>query len=255
MRNLILRGTILILLLQADPQSKFLKTELPVSDKSSAGAPLQAAGNATASSEITDKGIESTAQLTARLKNISTKPILAFEAITDLSPSYVGGDRMTSHHDFFFSDSLLTPGSSTEIAIAPHKEIVFWNRAEHPANFEDIHQPSQARAEVKVTFVQFADGTTFGASQWSRTLTAERENMMAIMGGLLLAYDADREAGLKSAIEKELAKPEIPNVVFSSLGMIQQKFREAGATLTVQYLRDCLANAQRRSNLLGATTY
>lgn len=253
MRNLTLCGTILILVLQATPQRQSVKTDLLVSDKSSAGAPLQAAGNATVSSEITSKGIESTAQLTAMVKNISTKPVMAFEAIIDLA-SYGVGDRKTSHDDYFFSDSLLAPGSSTEIAIAPHKEIAFWNRAEHPANFDDIHQPAQARADVKVTFVQFADGTTFGASQWSSSLTAERKNMMAIMGGLLLAYDADTEAGLKSAIEKELAKPEIPNVVFSSLGMIQQKFREAGATVTVQYLRDCLANAHRHSSILAADT-
>jgi hypothetical protein len=247
MKNLILRGTTLILLLQAAPQSQVLKTELPVSDKSPAGVPLQVAGKAIVSSEITSQGIESTAELTATLKNISTKPIMAFEAITDLSPSYGGGDRMTSHDDYFFSDSLLTPGSSTEIAIAPHKEIAFWNRAEHPANFDDIHQLDQARADVKVTFVQFADGTTFGVSPWASTLTATRENMMALMRGLLLAYDKDREAGLKSAIEKELAKPKIPDEIYSSLTIIQRKFREAGAPACAEYLRDCLATAQRRS--------
>jgi hypothetical protein len=78
--------------------------------------------------------------------------------------------------------------------------------------------------------------------------------MMTIMRGLLLAYDKDGEAGLKSAIEKEQGKPKMPDVVFSSLGIIQRKFREAGATACAEYLRDCLGNAQRRSSLLGATT-
>jgi len=206
------------------------------------------------SSEITSKGIESAAQLTATLKNISTKPIMAFEAITDLSPSYGGGDRMTSHADYFFLDSLLTPGLSTEINIAPHKEIVFGNRADHPTSFDDIHQPSQARADVKVTFVQFDDGTTFGTSQWAKTLAAERENMMAIMRGLLLAYDANREAGLKSAIEKEQAKPELPTEVSAHLSLIQTKLLEAGATMAAQYIKDRLANAQRRSNVLAGST-
>jgi hypothetical protein len=247
MTNLFVQGAILILLLQAAPQSQSRKTELPVSDKSSAGSPLHAFGNATLSGEITSKGIESTAEMTAVLKNISTKPIMAFEAVTDLFGIYGGGDSMTSRVDYFF-DGLLMPGSTSEIILPSHKTIVFWNGAEHPSTLDNIHVASQPRADVRVTFVQFADGNTFGASQWAGILTAQRDCLMEIFRDLLRAFDTKKEVGLKSAIEENQARPELSAEISSSLSMIQRKFREEGAVVTVQYLSSRLANAEHHSN-------
>jgi hypothetical protein len=247
MMHLIVQGTILILLLQVGPQSQSRKTELPVSDNSSAGSPLHAVGNATLSSAITSKGIESITEMTATLKNISAKPIMAFEAVTDLFAAYGGGESMTTRVDYFFDGSLM-PGSTSEIAIPPHKTIVFWNGAEHPSTLDNSHITSRPRADVSVTFVQFADGTTFGASQWAGNLTDQRKWLAEIIRNLLRAFDADKEAGLKSAIEETRSRPELPTEISSSLSMIKQKFQEEGALATVQYLKDRLANAKHHSN-------
>jgi hypothetical protein len=253
MKTLFYYGATFALVLQASPQGRPYETRLPVTDKSSADAPLRAVGNAMMATEITSQGIESTAELTSTLKNISSKSIVAFEVGIDLSSNYDGGEHATHRLDCFFDDSPLMPGATSDVFVGPRKIIVPWQRSNHPVTLDEIHSANQARADVSVFFVQFSDGTTFGASQWTSTLTVQRKNMIVIMGSLLRAFDEHGDQGLKSAIEKEQAKPGLPPELLAHLSLIQKKLRESGASVTAQYIKDRLANAQSRSKLLGAT--
>ena len=247
--TMLITHVLILLLLQSEPRSQSSKMELVVSDKSATGAPLHATGSAAVSIRITTEGVESTAELKGTVKNVSAKPIMAFEAVIDLFPSYGGGDRVFLHFDYYFSKESLIPNAASEIALGPHKEVVHWNKPEHPITLDDIHQPPDARADVTVTFVQFADGTTFGVSQWGSSLTAQRKSLVDIMRGLLFAYDRDGEAGLKSAIGAVTARPDLPSEIYSSATDIDQKLRKNGAAATVEYLKDSLANAQRHSTM------
>ena len=220
---------------------------LAVKDSSEAGAPLRATGSATVSSKITPEGIESTSELTASLENVSSKPIMAFEAVVDLSPHYGGGERVTSGEDYFFSNHPLMPGSTYLIRVSPQRELVYESHRTPPPTPDSSDHRSLARAEVKITFVQFSDGTTFGACEWARGLPAQREKLIEIINGLLRAYDRDKGTGLSSAIERAQAKTEISSDLYSTLSHIRQKFRDGGATAAVEQLKKYLANAERNS--------
>src|SRR5215467_9313188 len=128
MKDAALHLVTLALIFQLNAQNQSQKTKLSVKDTSLAGSPIQATGQAVIVSEITSQGIESTAELSGVLKNISSEPIMAFEVVIDLYPSYGGGDRKTSRSDYFFEDSPMMPSSTSEIAVAPHRTIVYWNR-------------------------------------------------------------------------------------------------------------------------------
>jgi hypothetical protein len=100
---------------------------------------------------------------------------------------------------------------------------------------------------VKITFVQFADSTTFGVCEWARSLPARREKLIEIINGLLGAFDSDKDTGLSSAIEREQAKTETSSDLYSSLNDIRQKLHDDGAAATAEHLKKYLANAERNS--------
>ena len=109
MRTLVRTAVILTASLQAVQTNQLVRTELPVADKSSPAAPLQPSGKATVSSAITSEGIESTSEMSATLKNISSKPILAFEAVSNLAAPYRDGMRQVTHIDNLFLVHYLIP--------------------------------------------------------------------------------------------------------------------------------------------------
>ena len=201
------------------------------------------------SSKVTPEGVESTLELIGSLTNISSKPIMAFEAVIDLSASHGGSDHVISQVDYFFSNQPLMPGSTSDISVPLHKELVGRTQAKHSATLNNVDRSSESKADAKVTFVQFSDGTTFGASQWADNLTVQRKNLAEIIGSLLLAFDQNKEIGLKSAIDQEQIRTNLSSELSSSLREIQQRFQEKGAPATVQYLKDCLANGQRNSTI------
>lgn len=250
MNTLFACGVTLVLALQSAPQNRFSEVKATVADKSVPDAPLRAIGDAAMTTEITSQGVESTEELSAILENISAKPILAFEIVIDLSSNYIGGSRHTHRSDYFFDDSPLMPGSKADIAAESGKQVVPWQEFFPPTTLEDI--PTRpVHADVTVSFVQFSDGTTFATSQWSIELAAQRRDLISLMRGLLRAFDEDGEPGLESAIAKEQSKRPLPIERMSYLSQIEQTLREKGASATVQYLRDRLANAQRRLTMLA----
>jgi len=96
-----------------------------------------------------------------------------------------------------------------------------------------------------VTFVLYADGSTFGASEWATNLTRHRQTLLEVMRNLLRAFDESKQPGLKSAIEKAYVSPKLRDEFSPELSFIRQKFQEEGSTATVSYLRKSIANAER----------
>jgi hypothetical protein len=195
---------------------------------------------------VTREGVQSNSKLTAELKNVSSKPIMAFEVVVDLFSSYGGGDRTVSRVDYFFSNQALMPNSTSPLSVPLHQGFVHWSQGSPPSTLGDIGPPSP-KADVKVTFVEFADGTTFGGCEWASGLSARREKMIEIIDSLLRAFDRDKGTGLSSAIEREEAKADKSSELYSSLADVRQKLRDQGPSATVEFLKKYVANAERNS--------
>jgi hypothetical protein len=220
---------------------------LVVTNSSGSDAPLSATGTAVLSSTVTREGVQSNSKLTAELKNVSSKPIMAFEVVVDLFASYGGGDRIVSRVDYFFSNQALMPNSTSPLSVSPHQDFIHWSQGSPPSTLGDIGHPPSPKADVKVTFVEFADGTAFGGCEWASGLSARREKMIEIIDSLLRAFDRDKETGLSSAIEREQAKADNSSELHSLLADARQKLRDKGPSATVEFLRKYVANAERNS--------
>jgi len=249
MTKVILVATLLFTPRYGVPQDLYQENPLAVTDVSESGAPVSVSGSAYLSSKPTSKGIESNLELKATLKNVSSKPIMAFETVVDISASYGGGDRVISREDYFFSNHAFMPGSTTLVSVPPHSQVVYSDHSGKSASTNSL-SPS-GRADVRVTFVQFDDGTTFGACVWAGGLDSRRQEMTKIMRGLLQAFDKDREIGLDSAIKKQRANANLSSEIAESLEEIQHKFVHDGAEATVLYLKKSLVNAERNSRPEG----
>ena len=219
--------------------------KLAVTNSSEPDAPLIATGTAVLSDTVTSEGVQSNSELTAELKNVSSKPIMAFEVVVDLFAGYGGGDRTVSRDDYFFSKQALMPNSTSPLNVPPSQGLVHWSHP--PSTLADIGHPPDPKADVKVTFVEFSDGTIFGGCEWARGLSARREKMTEIIESLLRAFDKDKETGLRSAIEREEAKADNSSEFYSTLADVRQKLRDQGPSATAEFLKKYVANAERNS--------
>jgi hypothetical protein len=219
--------------------------KLAVTNSSEPHAPLIATGTAVLSNTVTSEGVQSNSELTAELKNVSSKLIMAFEVVVDLFTSYGGGDRTVSRDDYFFSKQALMPNSTLPLNVPPSQGLVHWSHP--PSTLADIGHPPIPKADVKVTFVEFSDGTTFGGCEWASGLSARRKKMIEIIDSLLRAFDKDKETGLRSAIEREEAKADNSSEFYSTLADVRQKLRDQGPSATVEFLKKYVANAERNS--------
>ncbi|MGB8521605.1 MAG: hypothetical protein WCD43_01445 [Candidatus Acidiferrales bacterium] len=214
---------------------------IQLSDLSPASSPLQASGQASFHVDVTTGTVFESCALDGRLRNASSKAILAFEASLDLLPGYSGGVHQDYDIDYIFDDHLLEPGSQIPIQERPQP----WQM---PTNGQI--SPRKARAEFRVTFVQFADGSTFGKSSWGDALSGERKTKIGIMTALLQAYQSRKEVGLSSAIADGLAKSDNSISVKIWYRELKDIMDAKGAKACVTEIESRLANAKSRMDVL-----
>ena len=215
-------------------------SSIPLRDLSAGDSPLKASGQASFHERISTQGIDEKCDLDGKLTNVSSKSILAFEASVDLFPHAGGGIHRDYKIDYIFDRDLLKPGSQFQLQMDPPGRQV--TRSE-----DTSRQP--LRAESRVTFVQFADGTQFGKSDWGDALSSDRKTEMNIMTSLLQTYESKKETGLSSAIDEGLAKRE-SKFVFALYLQIKEQIAAKGVEGGMTDVKDQLANARIHLNAL-----
>jgi hypothetical protein len=241
----------LLLAPQTSSRNPTLEIRVPVLTNDPETVPLVAGGEATAVCAVTAVGIESEYELKGKLTNASPKPILAFEAVVDLDLGYAAGVRSVEHFDSFFSGDLLMPGSSTDIRIGRAKGVIPWDGREHPANINDIPPPKNPHAVVRVMYVQFADGSTFGKSGWGDALPVQRKSLVSIINRLLLANDDENDKAFSLTIEGELNQPNLSQDSLLFLSELRDRLRQKGRHDAAQYLQDLLRNIPKYDGQLN----
>ena len=127
---------------------------IPVQDKSGAGAPLEMSGTISFSENVLRKSITTSTDYEVKARNRSEKPIVLIVATFDESGPH-GGNR---HHILQFDDVFrlgISPGQSFVLSRSDRGTPAYCCIDPHS-------KAEQPRAEVRVLFVQFSDGSTFG---------------------------------------------------------------------------------------------
>jgi len=178
--------------------------------------------------------------LEGKLTNVSSQPIVAFDVAVDLSPGHGGGNRKTFKVDYFLRPELLFPGSEYDVQVEPHTIVT---------QYRGDRSLTRAKAQLRVLFVQFADGSVYGRSSWGDELRGARQTEIAILNDFVRSYEEGQEAGLTAAIAADLASNKYSlNRLTSVYGLLEEvndDLRHEGASNTVHEIRTYLYNAHR----------
>ncbi|HTT21814.1 MAG TPA: hypothetical protein VMG82_22990, partial [Candidatus Sulfotelmatobacter sp.] len=101
-------------------------------------------------------------------------------------------------------------------------------------------------AEVTVTFVEFADGTTFGRSQWGNQLPLQREKELGYMQKLIESYDQGGKTALAGALSAEAVRETDPTYLKLFALEMQDLLEHSGSDSVMQRLRGSVQYAIAR---------
>jgi hypothetical protein len=241
--NIILASTAVLLLLSggiAHPETHDITVPITNLDASSS-APLRGTGQASFHEVVSGDSLTTQYRLEGALQNVSSKPILAFDAAVQLRPDFGGGWTREFTIDYFFVHQLLLPGSSFSLSESP--------RSRESIDYDGRAQKLPVLAQTRVTFVQFADGSTYGTSPWGQDLQKNRVAEITLFNTLLEAYQKGKGPGLSNAVADALSKPR-SRAIDSSAHQINHDIMSKGADAVVEEIREFLANAKLREKSL-----
>lgn len=157
------------------------EVSLEVADLSSTGSPLQASGRVQFFREVSSSAIQTRMDGEVRLKNISPKPIVAFECVSEAGPL-----QIDDVFDAYFHGEDIQPGAEITVFNASKATQVFkeQNRGAVSTSFKPDLQAT-------VVYVEFADGSTFGMGHFAESRAADRRTALAYLNELSGAYDND----------------------------------------------------------------
>jgi hypothetical protein len=218
------------------------ETEAPLDDLSAANTPLRATGKASFHVVISTNTKSVTCSLQGSLTNVSSKPVVAFEATLDIASERGGCVHWDYKVDYIFTQYMLNAGSSYDLT-------------EEFGPVETSHRGSflvgKAEVNVNVMFVQFSDGSSFGKSGWSEQLPSQRRSQIELLKSLSKAFDDGDAPALAKIVDDRLAQGGEPEFAWSVLYEIKQLMQGKGASATVEEIHQRLATVAERSKLIG----
>jgi hypothetical protein len=218
------------------------ETEALLDDLSATDSPLRASGHASFSVVISTTAKLVTCSLQGSLTNVSSKPVVAFEATLDIASERGGCVHWNYKVDYIFNRIMLDAGSSYDLT-----DVFGPVAMSHHGSF----LVGKAEVNVKVTFVQFSDGSSFGRSDWSEQLPRQRRSEIELMTLLSKAFDDGDGTALAKTVDDRLAQGGAPEFVWSLLFETKEHLQEKGASAAVEEIHQRLATVAERSNLIG----
>ncbi len=239
-----LLGATLLILVSGSPlggQNYDLFTQ--IADLSGPDSPIKASGQASFHQELSAESVKSQWKIAARLVNVSNKTVLAYEASFELFPDYGGGVCRTQQADYFFRLELeFKPGvqqtvdeDSPSVDVTPREKGA---------------KPTRPTASFRVIFVQFADGSKFGTSQWGTALSAVRKQTIERLQIVLEAFRSSGGEGLRLALAKARARPDNPALTNAILDDANDTLETKGPGAAAVQITGFLDAAQRRRSIM-----
>jgi hypothetical protein len=214
-----------------------------VGDGSPAGSPLLVTGKVLFEEQLSADRVVGRYTVDAVFTNVSPKPILCYQVAFDLSPENGGGTHSIYNDDRFFGEEI-QPGSQYELQEKPRP----WEIT--PSNPKLL--PGTARAQARVVFVEFSDGSRFGSSTWGDHLTTERGNATATLNSLLKAYEGGGSGPLAQNLQDAIKNPTEPYGSITSVVVnhIETVLDTKGSGAAVAEIQRYLNNANLRKQAM-----
>jgi hypothetical protein len=128
---------------------------VPVVDKSGPGSPLAISGTASFTELFTAQSVASSGNFRVKARNVSGKSIILMLAGFDAAGPHGGGSHQAIKIDHFFWGDI-APGESFVLARSRSRQQVSALRR------DSLEPAAEPKAEVRIQYVQFEDGSTFG---------------------------------------------------------------------------------------------
>jgi len=224
---------------QLAPPEKSHQLAIHVIDSSPTESPLQASGQVQFDEEIAEDNVRTGYTLDVKLKNVSTKSVLAFEVLLDIFSDHGTGFKLDHDFDSYFRE---------EAMLAPGAEYLLQEKPNHWAisPFVAVASPTKAQADVKVVFVEFADGSKFGDGKFAENLAAERRATVDGLNELDQAYHNGGAVNLLPVITEGLARPANPPAAMIILRQIKSIMDTQGPEAAEAKIHSLLNTANQR---------
>jgi hypothetical protein len=224
-----------------------------MADVSGPHSPIKVTGQVSWHQEVgADAKVRLVCETHVELTNFSSKTIMAYEVSLDILPRYGGGKHTVFQNDGFFTENLnFAPGSQKPLdydCSSISWQSGQWNRPIEPRPFEGT-----PRAESKIIFVQFSDGSTYGASDWGKHLTESRFVIVERINELLQEYQLGEES-LPTTIAQQLTRPDNTIYLRNALGILDYQLKTKGVEAFIAILHEELRMAVERTSLLHDPT-
>jgi len=210
-------------------------TVVRVQDVSAPGSPLAASGTVQLQEFTFGNQVRGSVTSSVTARNVSDRTILALIAELRVVTSYGPPRVLTRRLECFFAPDVIKPGD---------EEALFQGAAPKRIEPYDSSKPPQTpRAEFRILFVQFVDGSTFGGEAFGEDLMQLRRITWRHLRDLEKTYTRDGEAGFVEELMAPVQPAEV-NTFFENLRVTQ---RQLGTQATMARIRGALQFAEERA--------
>src|SRR5258706_12731409 len=240
----ILATIIFICLIAVGLFAQTLNSTIQIADNSPAESPLRVVGKVSLDEQtFADKLVVRDA-LDAIVINASSKAIIAYEVVLDVFPELGGGSHEQYTDDRFFGNEI-QPGSQD---LLQHTR----GRSEVVPLSEVTRVLRPARAQARVVFVEFADGSKFGTSKWAAGLSTERMRTISRLNAFVKAYEDGGNAPPADALANSSQGSDEPFGTDASLiaNRIKGILDSSGSAAAVAEMHRFLDNATQRKSIM-----
>jgi hypothetical protein len=147
---------------------------LPVVDKSDSGSPLKISGTASFTELIVANSVKSSSSFKVVARNVGGKAIiLVLASVDEAGPHGVGTYQVIQRDHFFWGN--IAPKESVVLARGP------LGRRPSACCVSPLGPANEPKAEIRVQYVQFIDGSTFGDETTAKDILRTRSAILAAL--------------------------------------------------------------------------
>jgi hypothetical protein len=212
---------------------------VPVTDSTGSNSPLEIQGDVSFHVQVFPDNVKTEWDMNISLTNTSRKPIIAYEVAIDATPDQGAGVHDLEQVDHFFRPTLsFLPGTQQFIKV-PSRILQTSPRKEGA-------QPGESKAVLKVLFVEFDDGSTFGRSEWGISLSDTRKVTVDRIQEILNTVQISGPKALEASLAAEVATENNPAVTRALMNHLKETLTASGPDAAVSEMNAVLSTAEER---------
>jgi hypothetical protein len=217
---------------------------IPLTDDAPSDCPLKASGRFVVYEVMLQDSMKISWSFNILISNIGPKDILAYEAEIDATPEHGLPLDQINRPDFFFDRAIMKSGGERTLRLEPGPTTEF---GYNPS----IQEPHTPNASFTVSFIEFADGTTYGKSKWGQSLPEARRAFLIQLQKLEESYKTGGGTALKNSLDLALTRLDLPQPTLFQLESLKSTLNEGGEAAFAARVEEARAAAKEHG--LGFT--